>query len=75
VTVDLSSERSSSSLVIPSGVFPKKNVVEESVFVAPQRQARDGKPGLANFVGCVTASTALRFARNDKDGGSPCGVP
>jgi hypothetical protein len=31
----------------------------------PVVSSRDGKPGLANFVRCVAASTPLRFAQND----------
>ena len=27
---------------------------------------RDGKPGLADFIRCVTASTPLRVAQNDR---------
>jgi len=39
-----------------------------TISAATQHRAemiRDGKPGLADFVGCVTASTPLRSAQND----------
>jgi len=45
--------------------------VEASLSISALRRpeiVRDGKPGLADFVGCITASTPLRFAQNDRIG-------
>jgi hypothetical protein len=32
----------------------------EASLITPRRKARDGKPGLVDYVGCVAASTSLR---------------